>query len=167
MAPATNDETPAPAQPAAQEESTQEETAQAAPQIDLSSITILSSATPQTVATETAGANATETPAPAPAPQQAAAVEAPAAPADEVVPLAVIEDDEVASTSTGGSGELNVETGRIVDQTSIAEEEVAKARMQTIEKVGRQGLFYSIIAGIFAFFAIGKKKKDEEEEDVV
>ncbi len=148
---------------------TTETPAQPAPQIDLSAITILSSVTPETVAAEQAAANSTPAPAPQATvvPQSTEATEAPAAPADEVVPLAVIEEDEVAATSTGGSGELNVETGRIVDQTSIGEEEVAKARMHTIEKVGRQGLFYTIIAGIFAFFAIGKKKKDEEEEDVV
>ncbi len=158
----TSTPTESPAQPAAQEE-----TAQAAPQIDLSAITILSSATPQTVAAEIAGATAGEAPAPAPAVQAEQTVETPAAPADEVVPLAVVEDDVTETASTGGTASVEVEAGRVVDQTKIAEEEVARARMETIEKVGRQGLFYTIIAGIFAFFAIGKKKKDEEEEDVV
>ncbi len=127
----------------------------------------MSSATPQTVAAEIAGATAGEAPAPAPAVQAEQTVETPAAPADEVVPLAVVEDDVTETASTGGTASVEVEAGRVVDQTKIAEEEVARARMETIEKVGRQGLFYTIIAGIFAFFAIGKKKKDEEEEDVV
>ena len=153
----TAPETPAPQQA--------DVVAQAAPEIDLSSITVLSSVTPETVAAEQA-ANA-----PAPAAQVAQATttqtEAPVAQTEEVVPLAVIEDDAAPAAPTGKAATVEVESGRVVEGVSISDEDVARARVATIEKIGRQGLFYTLIAGFFGFFAFGKKKKEEDGEDVV